>query len=80
MLVAKDPLDPEGDMTATKPLKYWHSNATRFPVLSGIGRDAVSVAASSGSIERCFSTASDILSAKRNRTKPDLFANLMLIK
>ncbi|EFX61541.1 hypothetical protein DAPPUDRAFT_272836, partial [Daphnia pulex] len=45
-----------------------------------IGRDVVSVAASSGSVERAFSVASDILTAKRAAMKPDLFVNLMLIK
>lgn len=40
----------------------------------------VSVAASSGSVERAFSAASDILTAKRSAMKPDLFANLMLVK
>ncbi|KZS02203.1 Uncharacterized protein APZ42_000847, partial [Daphnia magna] len=43
-------------------------------------RDAVSVATSSGSVERAFSVASDILSAKRAAMKPGLFINLMLIK
>ncbi|KZS05463.1 Uncharacterized protein APZ42_031370 [Daphnia magna] len=68
------------DLCVTKPLEYWKSNQCRFPILSEIGRDAVSVAASSGSVERSFSVASDMLSAKRAAMKPDLFINLMLIK
>ncbi|KZR99844.1 Uncharacterized protein APZ42_004139, partial [Daphnia magna] len=38
------------------------------------------VSASSGSIERVFSTAADILHAKRSRMKADLFQMLMFIK
>jgi len=73
-------MDPDGDLCVTKPLEYWKSNQCRFPILSEIGRDVVSVAASSGSVERAFSVASDILTAKRAAMKPDLFVNLMLIK
>ncbi|KAK4003715.1 hypothetical protein OUZ56_005470 [Daphnia magna] len=47
------------------------------PLLSRVTSDSLSVAASSGSIECSFSTATDILTAKRNRTKPDLFGNLI---
>jgi hypothetical protein len=38
------------------------------------------VSASSGSVERVFSSATDILHAKRSRTKADLFQMLMFIK
>ncbi|XP_032796452.1 uncharacterized protein LOC116932726 isoform X1 [Daphnia magna] len=65
MEVLVNPVDPDSDLCVTKPLEYWKSNQCRFPILSEIGRDAVSVAASSGSVERAFSVASDILSAKR---------------
>ena len=43
-------------------------------------KDVFCVSASSGSIERVFSTATDILYAKRKRMKPDLFQSLMFIK
>jgi hypothetical protein len=80
MEVLVNPMDPDSDLCVTKPLEYWKSNQCRFPILSEIGRDVVSVAASSGSVERAFSVASDILTAKRSPMKPDLFVNLMLIK
>jgi hypothetical protein len=75
-----NPMNPNSDFFTTKPLEYWKSNQCRFRILSEIGRDVVSVAASSGSVERAFSVASDILTAKRSAMKPDLFANLMLVK
>jgi hypothetical protein len=80
MEVPVNPIDPKSELHPTKPLEFWKANSSRFPILSQIARDAVSVAASSGSIERVFSTASDIMSAKRNGIKPDLFDNLMFIK
>ena len=67
-------------MEKTKPLQFWKANSRRFPFLSIVSRDSLAVPASSGWIERAYSTGSDILSAKRNWTKPDLFSNLMLIK
>ncbi|XP_045032028.1 uncharacterized protein LOC116933634 isoform X4 [Daphnia magna] len=80
MEVPLDPMDPNSELCVTKPLEFWKVNQYRFPILSEIGRDVVSVAASSGSVERAFSVASDILTAKRSAMKPDLFSNLMLIK
>lgn len=80
MEVLKNKEDPESELITTKPLEYWKTNSSRFPIVSQIARDSVSVAASSGSIERSFSCASDILSAKRSAMKLDLFCNLMLVK
>ena len=67
-------------MEKTKPLQFWKANSHHFPFLSMVVRDSLAVPASSWSIERAYSTGVDILTAKRNRTKPDLFSNLMLIK
>lgn len=80
MEVPIDPLNPEGEMRVNKPLAFWKLNSCRFPILNTIARDCVSVAASSGSIDQSFSTASDIYSAKRNGIKPDLFATLIFVK
>lgn len=68
MEVPKDALRPEGEMVTTKPLQSWKANRPRFSVLSGTARDAFSVAASSGSIRRSLSTATDILDAKRTNS------------
>lgn len=56
-----------------RPLQYWKRNSRRFPILAKIAKDLFGVPASSGSIERVFSTATDIMCAKRNRIKPDFF-------
>jgi hypothetical protein len=51
MEVPVNPIDPKSELHPTKPLEFWKANSSRFPILSQIARDAVSVAASSGSIE-----------------------------
>ncbi|KZS00055.1 Uncharacterized protein APZ42_003813, partial [Daphnia magna] len=63
-----------------RPLEFWRLNSHRFPVLSPIAREIFGIPASSGSVEQVFSTATDILSAKRNRIKPCLFQSLLFIK
>ncbi len=75
-----DPMVPDGKCRPVRPLKYWLVNQQRFPILGAIARDLFGIPASSGSIERVFSTASDITSAKRNRTKSDLLEKLLFIK
>lgn len=62
------------------PLTYWKQNSKRFPRLSQVALQVFCVPASSGNIERVFSTAGDIMSAKRNRLSPNLFETLLLIK
>ena len=46
------------------PAEYWKMNSHRFPSLSPIARDIFAVPSSFANIERLFSTAVDILSAK----------------
>lgn len=64
----------------TSPLHFWKTNRERFPTLSPVARDIFNIPASPGSIERSFSIATDILTAKRNRTLPDAFAHSMFVK
>jgi hypothetical protein len=68
--------DPSGATTPTRSLKYWSINSHRFPNLSRIARDICVCPASSACIERVFRTASKILTAKRMRTKAELFEML----
>ena len=61
------------------PAEYWKMNRHRFPSLSPIARDILGVPSSSANIERLYSTAVDILSAKRNNLKLDMFEMLFFI-
>jgi hypothetical protein len=62
------------------PLQYWKRNADRFKNLSEIALHLFCIPASSANIERVFSVAKDILSAKRNRMKSDLFRKILFIR
>ncbi|KZR99408.1 Uncharacterized protein APZ42_004730 [Daphnia magna] len=75
-----DPLKANGQTKPRRPLQFWKNNAHRFLILALIAKDIFAVSASSGSIERVFSTATDILHAKLSRMKADLFQMLMFIK
>ena len=63
------------------PLRdYWKLNSHRFTFLSQIAKDIFGIPASSGNIERIFSTALDIIGAKRHNLKPDLFERFLIMK
>lgn len=76
----ENPLSPKSKLLPTRPLKFWKDNRHRFPYLSMIARDIFGIPASSGSIERVFSTAIDVLSIKRCNMKVDLFNFNVFIK
>ena len=51
----------------SNPLLWWRINETRFPRIAKIARRYLTIPASSIPSERVFSTAGNIVSAKRNR-------------
>ena len=61
------------------PLSYWREHKGRFPGLSTVAKEVFCIPASSGNIERLFSTATDIAAGKGNRTKGDLMENFVFI-
>uniref|UniRef100_A0A224ZC45 Zinc finger BED domain-containing protein 4-like isoform n=1 Tax=Rhipicephalus zambeziensis TaxID=60191 RepID=A0A224ZC45_9ACAR len=63
-----------------KPLSYWKANESRFPLLSRLARAVFTVNATSADVERVFSTASLIMTAKRNRLSSASFEQLMFVK
>ena len=62
------------------PLNYWKKNQHRFPNLCQIANDILGIPASTGGLERIFNFSSDILTCKRNQTKPELFQMILYIK
>lgn len=75
-----DEKNPEAGYRPLRPLKFWLKSRHRFPVLSFIARDVLGIAASSGSIERAFSTAMDIFGIKSINMKTDMLNQRMFIK
>ena len=55
------------------PVIYWKVNKDRFKCLLKIVPDVLGISASSGQTERMFSTATDILTAKRNSLNPNFY-------
>ena len=68
----------ESAMDCNRTLTYWKSNRHIYSNLSIIVGDFFAVLASSGDIERVFSTALDILSATCNRL--NFFSYMLFIK
>jgi hypothetical protein len=76
-------LDDGGVLQPTRALKYWKLYSHSFPFLSLVARDIYGCPASSASIERAFSTASDILTAllkQRGLEKSFWFQQLLFLK
>jgi hAT family C-terminal dimerisation region len=64
----------------TDPITWWKENTFRFPSLSRMARDYLSVPGTSVPAEEVFSTAGDIVSKKRNRLVGENIRMLMLPK
>ena len=76
LYLKENPIQFGGDDSAVdsnRTLTYWKTNSHIYPNLAVIVRDLFAVSASSGHIERVFSTALDIFSVNRNRFKPSFF-------
>ena len=54
------------------PCNYWKTYAHLYPNLAPLARDIFCVPGSSANIERCFSTALDIVAAKKSKMKSRL--------
>jgi hAT family C-terminal dimerisation region len=59
------------DHLTVSALTYWTSNAQRWPNLSRMAFDALSIPAMSAECERCFSSAKNTITDLRNRLGPD---------
>ena len=68
------------DRPESLPLAFWKKNKDRFKIISYIALEIFCIPASSGNIERVFSVAKDILSAKRTKMKSILFKRILFIR
>ncbi|KAI9556088.1 hypothetical protein GHT06_018660 [Daphnia sinensis] len=78
--IPMEKLDDSGILQPTRALKYWKLHSHRSLFLSFVAKDIYGCPASSAGIEKAFSTTSDILTAKRARTKSYLFQQLLFLK
>jgi hypothetical protein len=63
----------------TDPINWWQNNANSFPRLSELAKKYLSIAATSVTSERVFSTAGNLISNKRSALKPKLVNQLIFL-
>ena len=61
-------------------LKYWKSNALKFPILPMIARDILTIPASSGASKSAFSTKGYVLNKFCNSLLPSTVEALVVLK
>ncbi|XP_057197562.1 zinc finger BED domain-containing protein 4-like [Triplophysa rosa] len=61
-------------------LKWWRENSSKYPLLSPLAKAYLSIPATSVPSERVFSTAGDIVTAKRSQLLPEIADMLILLK
>ena len=64
----------------TNPLQWWKEHAINFPILSKYAKKMLSVPATSVASERVFSSAGDVVSAKRACLSPEQVNMLVFLK
>uniref|UniRef100_A0A3Q2TAZ2 BED-type domain-containing protein n=1 Tax=Fundulus heteroclitus TaxID=8078 RepID=A0A3Q2TAZ2_FUNHE len=61
------------------PLDWWHRHKGTFPLLSRLAKRYLCIPGTSVSEERVFSTAGDVITAKRSALKPDHVDQLVFL-
>ena len=70
-----DDIEPEGD-----PLKWWKTNAIKFPNVAKYAKCILGIPATSVPSERIFSTAGNIITEQRSALLPENANKLIFIK
>ena len=59
-------------------LKFWITNANKYPLLAPLAQDLVSAPASEAHVERVFSVCGELTAGKRNQLTKSLEKRIML--
>ena len=70
----------KGSEYANNPIKYWLSLQDRYPYLSKLALDVLSIPASSCECERMFSELGDLLEPRRRGIQPQLLAAIQCVR
>ena len=65
---------PTGSDSANSPIKYWVSLEDRYPNLSKLAIDMLSITSSSCECERLFSELGDLLEPRRRNISPQQYS------
>ena len=66
------------DITDSEPLAFWRDQQGRFPAITLLARDILSIPATGASVERLFNTARDICHYRRGRMKSETIQELIM--
>ena len=75
-----EPMAAKGSDAALNPVKYWVELRDRYPNLSKLALDVLSIPASSCECERVFSELGDLLEPRRRCISPELLAALQSVR
>jgi len=59
-------------------VKFWVTNANKYPLLAPLAQDLLSAPASEARVERVFSVCGELTTGKRNRLTKSLEKRIML--
>ena len=62
------------------PLKYWKTHSHRFPTLSKLAKQLLAMPATSGGVERLFSTAGAIARSRRARLTTNTTEKILMYR
>jgi hypothetical protein len=74
------PRAEKGSNYANSPIKYWVELRDRYPNLSKLALDVLSIPASSCECERMFSELGDLLEPRRRAIQPQLLAAIQCVR
>ncbi|KAJ5318496.1 hypothetical protein N7476_004916 [Penicillium atrosanguineum] len=69
---------PGTDVTDSEPLSFWRENQYRFPAITALARDVLTIHATGAGVERLFNTARDICHYRHGQLNSDTIEELML--
>lgn len=75
-----EPRAEKGSDDAENPIKYWLNLRDRYPQLSQLALDVLSIPASSCDCERMFSELGDLLEPRRRGISPKLLAAIQCVR
>lgn len=76
---AMDPL-PHSSEEYGDPLAWWKLHQTAFPLMARVARRVLNIPATSGSSERVFSSAGNVISKKRTKLSPDIASTIVFLR
>jgi len=69
-----------GDISAGSTLQFWEQNKSKYPGVFILHLQHHCVPATSAAVERCFSAAGYIASARRNRLSDSMLENMLVAR